>query len=90
VVGDQVVGNAIQIGAAIVQQAAGGDFDDTQPGFLDDVIGIAALREFAADMGVQRPVMGRAQLRDIRRFDSRGHGGGRVAAAAEDGVVDEG
>ncbi|KAG1080979.1 hypothetical protein G6F40_015671 [Rhizopus arrhizus] len=54
-IGDQVVGNAIQIGAAIVQQAAGGDLDDTQPGFLDDVIGIAALREFAADMGVQRP-----------------------------------
>lgn len=46
---DQVVGDAVQIGAAVAQQAAGGDFDDTQPGFLDDVIGVAALREFAAD-----------------------------------------
>ena len=76
VIRDQVVGDAVQIGAAVAQQAAGGDFDDTQPGFLDDVIGVAALREFAADMGVQRPVMGRAQLRDIRRFDRRGHGAG--------------
>lgn len=72
----QVVDDAVQVGAAIAQQATGGDSDDAQPGLLDDIIGVAALREFTADMGVQRPVVGRAQLRDIRRFDRRGHGAG--------------
>ncbi len=76
VIGDQVVGDAVQVGAAIAQQATGGDSDDAQPGLLDDIIGVAALREFTADMGVQRLVVGRAQLRDIRRFDRRGHGAG--------------
>lgn len=78
VVGDQVVGDAIQVGAAIAEQAAGGDFDDTQPGFLDDIIGVTALWEFATDVGVQRPIVGGAQLRDIRRFDRRGHGAAKA------------
>lgn len=72
----QVVGDAVQVGAAIAQQATGGDSDDAQPGLLDDIIGVAALRELTADMGVQRLVVGRAQLRDILRFDRRGHGAG--------------